>query len=464
MYESKRKKKVVVLGAGYAGLTAVKRLDIKGTDNEIILVDFSNHAELIQHAHLVVGGIKGVEEVRFPINKIIENTSIKFIQSYVQMVKAEEKQVVLQDRKIPFDLLVVALGAKTQSFGIEGVTRFAFTLHSIDDALRIKTKIQQLINEPVNSYLNSSNEEKEKDKKIKNVKQIIIVGGGPTGVATAGTIGELLVRLGKKDEIKITVVSASPTILPGSDKIMIREATKILRTRNIEILTHSLVSDVDKDKVILNDGRHIYSSITIWTPGVRGYELPFEPEVEKTKDGRIVVNEFCQINDFPEIFCIGDIGAIKDNSDKIKDATLGQTAISEAIYLARIISEILSGKKPQEKFQYKPRINILPMGSNDYIGTVDGHFIKGDIARILKEFRNKSFEREISMDKTVINDILYKDDPLANILLGISIGSALSNTSVLPNQNDDKKNMDLENKITEIVDETKEVSKEIPDR
>jgi NADH:ubiquinone reductase (H+-translocating) len=460
MCESKGKQRVVILGSGYAGLTVAKRLDKMTNINiELTLIDASSEVELIQHAHLVAGGIKEEDEARFPIDKIIADTSIKFIQSYVHAVKVEEKLVVLQSKQVPFDLLIVALGAKTNPFGIEGIEKYGFTLRSIDDALKIKTKIKQIVKESDDA--NNSNEKKLKDKN--NARDIVIVGGGPTGVGIAGTLAELLDRLGKRDKIKIKVVTASETVLSKMDKTMINEAMTILKRKDIEIIPDSLVSDVDKDKIVLKDGKHILSSMTIWTPGVIGYDLRFEPEVDKTRDGRIVVNEFCQINNYPEIFCIGDIGAIIDSSGSIKDATLGQTAISEAIYLTRIIPEIIAGKKPQKKFQYEPPYNILPMGSDDYIGTMGGQLIKGDFAKIVREFRNESFEREIFMDKTIINDVLYKDDPLSNILLGISIGSVISNVDEVPNQDNDDVNNQIGKKIKEIVNETKEVGEKISD-
>jgi NADH:ubiquinone reductase (H+-translocating) len=461
MPKSPEKKSVVILGAGYAGLTAAKRLDKRtDTNMELTLIDASSQVELIQHAHLIAGGIKEENEARFPISNAIANTSIKFIRSYVHAVKAKEKQVGLQSKHISFDILIVALGAKTQSFGIEGIEKSAFTLHSIDDALKIKANIKKLVNESIN--ISSSNS----GKKFNDTKHIVVVGGGPTGVGTASTIAELLGTLGKKDKIKVKVVSASETILPGMDKTMINEAMTILKEKDIEIITDSLVSDVHTDKVVLKDGKYIVSSMTIWTPGVKGYDLHFEPEVSKTRDGRIVVNEFCQINEYPEIYCIGDIGAIKDISGTIKDETLGQTAISEAIYLTEIIPEIVVGKKPRHKFQYEPRINILPMGSDDYIGTMNGQLIKGDMARIIRDFRHESFKREITLDKTIINDILYKDDPLANILLGISIGSTISNVDELLDHvnTNNKSNGNLEKKIKELVHETNEVSKNITDQ
>ena len=133
-----RAKRIVVLGTGYAGLTLATRLDKRVKDNEIILVDANEHHELIQQAHLVAAGIKKAEDTRFSISKIIENTNIKFFNSFAKMVNADEKKVILDNGHLAYDLLVVALGAKTRTFGIEGATKYGFVLRSIDDALKIK--------------------------------------------------------------------------------------------------------------------------------------------------------------------------------------------------------------------------------------------------------------------------------------------------------------------------------------
>lgn len=469
----------MVLGAGYAGLTLSTRLDKRLENKEITLIDANKYHDLIQQAHLVAAGIKTKEETRLRISKIVKNTNIKFINSFAKKVNAEVKKVILEDKEIVYDLLVVALGATTQSFGIKKATEYGYTLRSIDDALKIKNKIQQIINNDINgnvrreeankskdkgkdSNSNISNNKTERNAKDLDVdkKDIIIVGGGPTGVGIAGTIAEL-VQNSKSDKVKITVVTASATILPGMPEKMIGEATEILKRKGIDIITDSIVSDVIKDGITLKDGQKISSSMTIWTPGVKGFELPFEPEIEKTKDGRIVVNEFCQVNNYPEIFCIGDIGAIKGPSGEIKDPTLGQIAISQAIYLAEIIPEYLKGKKPQNGFDFKPHIRILPMGAEDYIGTANGNLIIGNIAKILKEFRYKSYKREITSDETIINDILYKDDPLANILLGISIDSAISDKIKDIDRKGKEKKSDFTDKVKDISKESKDISKTI---
>lgn len=136
-------KQIVVLGAGYAGITLATRLDKKiSSTTKITLIDENEYHDLIQQAHLVAGGMKKVEEARYNINDIIENSNIQFIKAFVKKIKADDKKIILEDNKeIEYDLLVVALGATTQSFGIKNVKKYCLTLHSIDDALTIKNKV-----------------------------------------------------------------------------------------------------------------------------------------------------------------------------------------------------------------------------------------------------------------------------------------------------------------------------------
>lgn len=444
------RQRVVILGGGYAGITFATRLDKKisslssSSSLQIVLVDVNEYHDLIQQAHLVAGGMKNEEEARYNINEIVENSKLQFVKAFVKKIKADEKKVILEDNKeIEYDLLVVALGATTQSFGIKNVKEYCLTLHSIDDALTIKNKVQNLIDKKKKQLQDNFDESKGKELTRENneVKKdyIVIVGGGPTGTGIAGTISEFVNKSGAiSEKIKIILVTASPTILQNWDKIMIDEATKILENKGVKIIGDSLVKDVNVDAIILDNGQKIPADLTIWTPGVKGFELPFQPEVEKTKDQRIIINEYCQIDKFPDIFCIGDIGAIIDSSKKeekevrnkeTKNPPLGQIAISQAIYLSEKIPDFfIKRKKPEEKFEYDIKIRILPMGEDDYVGKLDGRLVKGEIAKILKEFRYKAYKEEIVSDKTkIINDVLYKDDPVSKLLLEIYLGSILSN-------------------------------------
>ena len=408
-------KKIVVLGAGYAGITFATNLDYKISkdDFQIILVDANNSHELIQLAHLVAAGFKKIEEVRVPISKLIENTNIHFKQGFVKKIKADEQKIISDKFEIQYDFLVVALGATTKFFNIKGATNYGLTLRSINDALAIYKKIIDLINNNNKSY----NQEKE---------TIIIVGGGATGVQIAGAIGDLVNR-SKSPNIEIKIITSSSTLLPGWDKRIIEKVTNILQRKGVNIVTDSYVSEVKSDRIILNNDHYISSSITIWTPGVEGFDITIEPEIEKTKDGRIIVNEFCQNQKFTNLFCIGDISAIIDSFGKIQNPPLGQFAISKAIYLAEFISKyFIEGKEPREKFSFDVSTRILSLGVNDYVGLVGNVIIDGGIAKIIKDFKKEAHLDSLYTRGSSIFKNIYKDEELSNLLIGIAIGYSLS--------------------------------------
>lgn len=426
----KNRVRLVVLGAGYGGITLAAHLDNKVSNNDmqIILVNINSYHELIQEAHLVAGGFRNLVDVRIPISDLIKDTNIQFIQSNVKKVRADENKIILENSdEIVYDFLVVALGASTQFFGIKGTKEYALTLRSTDDGLTIHHKISKLIdNEKSNNGI--SNE--------KGIKNITIVGGGPTGVGVAGALADLINHNSSSKKAKILIITASPTILPGFDTRTIDEVVRILHRKSISIITNTTASEVRQDSVILGDGLkgargHIPSSITIWTPGIKGYDLHIEPHIEKTNNGRIVVNDFCQVNDFHNIFCIGDISAMKEpSSSEIKNPPLAHIAISQAIYLAESIAEFFMHKiKPSQEFRSEVNVRILSLGLNDYVGLLNNMLVTGDMARIIKEFKKEAHLESISSGETTIATKIYKNDPVSNLLSSVFVTiSSLSKT------------------------------------
>ena len=137
------------------------------------------------------------------------------------------------------------------------------------------------------------------------------MGGGATGVSLAGALSDFIKESKKTDSLSITIIEALPTILSGWNERLVKKVNEVLHKKGIRIMTSSPVTKVENcgSRIYLSDGAasQIQSSLTIWTAGVKGYDIPINPEVEKTKDGKIIVNEFCQIDRYPNIFSIGDI-------------------------------------------------------------------------------------------------------------------------------------------------------------
>ena len=423
------KLRLVVLGAGYAGMTLAAHLDnnVSKKDMQIILVDANPYHELIQEAHLVAGGFRKPEDTRIPILDLIKDTNIQFIQSRVIKVNAEEKKVILENSDyIDYDYLVVALGASTRFLGIQGAREYALTLRSVDDALTIYNRVSKLLNNSINGNKNRHPIAKEND-----AKNIIVVGGGPTGVGVAGALADLSrdSAHSSSEKTKITIVTASSTVLPGFDTRIIDEVVQILHKKDVSVMTHTTVKEARRDGIVFDDGSNagsrakIPSSLTIWTPGIRGYDLQIEPSIEKTNNGRIVINGYCQTNNYSNIFCIGDISAMKEPSGKIVNPPLGHIAISQALYLAESLTDYFIHKiKPVQKFQSNINLRILSLGPNDYIGLLNNIVVTGDIARIAKRFKQEAHIESISSGQASLAAKIYKNDPVSSLLSSVFLG------------------------------------------
>ena len=324
------KKRMVILGAGYVGIflaTSIVRY-VTEKIGEVILIDRNPYHQLLQEIHLVAADFRTVNEVQIPILKLIDRTSIKFIQSAVKQIMPDN-MVGLESIKINYDLLIVCLGASIKYFNIKGARENTLSLHSISDASLICDKMRALL-------------------KSNKKHDIIIVGGGATGVSLGGALSDFVKGSKKSDMLTITIIEALPTILSGWDERLVEKVNEVLLKKEIRIRTISAVIRVENDSgtscsnIYLSDSEsQIPSSLTVWTAGVKGYEIPISPEVEKTKDDRIILNEFCQVGSYPNIFCIGDIAAVKDENGKLYPP-LVQIAVREAKYLSKIIPKHLS--------------------------------------------------------------------------------------------------------------------------
>ena len=184
--------RVIILGAGYAGMTLATNLDKQLSKNnfKIILIDSSDHYELIQQSHLVAGGFKKLKEVCIPIDNLIKDTNIEFKQAFVKKIIADENRIITDKFEIEYNFLVIALGATTKFFDIKGAEEYGLTLRSMEDALTINKKLNSLAKQIKN---NSKTVDAEK-------MQVLIVGGGATGVQLAGAIADFVISSGHQNK------------------------------------------------------------------------------------------------------------------------------------------------------------------------------------------------------------------------------------------------------------------------
>src|SRR5215208_5718408 len=405
-------KRIVILGAGYAGIflsTNIARY-LKGKAGEVILIDRNPYHQLLQEIHLVAAGFRTANEVKIPILRLIEGMNIKFIQSTTKQIRPDKNLVVLESTEIKYDILIICLGASIKYFNIKGARENSLPLRSVSDASLIYDRVSALI-------------------KLNKKQNIVIVGGGATGVSLGGALSDLIKDSKKTDILSITIIEALPTILSGWDERLVKKVNEVLHKKGIRIMTTSPITKVENcgSSVYLSadDATKIHSSLTIWTAGVKGYDIPIDPEVEKTKDGKIIVNEFCQIDRYPNIFSIGDIAAVKDENGKLYPP-LAQIAVREAKYLSELIPkyvisdlENLRHLPPDKKFEYNIKVQLISLGNDDYVGLFNTHVISGNLAKLVEEFSMSAYIKTLeSGGRDIMNTSLYGDDIFSQLVSG----------------------------------------------
>ncbi|HZA64984.1 MAG TPA: FAD-dependent oxidoreductase [Nitrososphaeraceae archaeon] len=405
-------KRIVILGAGYAGIflaTNIARY-LEEKAGEVIIIDRNPYHQLLQEIHLVATGFRTADEVKIPILRLIDGMNIKFIQSNTKQIRPDKNLVVLDSTEIKYDVLIICLGASTKYFNIKGAKENSLPLRSISDASLIYDKVSTLI-------------------KSNNKQNIVIVGGGATGVSLGGALSDFIKENKKTDSLSITIIEALPTILPGWDERLVKKVNEVLQKKRIRIMTRSPVTKVENygSSIYLSDdddASKIHSSLTIWTAGVKGYDIPIDPEVEKTKDGKIVVNEFCQIDRYPNIFSIGDIAAVKDENQKLYPP-LAQIAIREAKYLSKLIPKhFIDGSNvkalPDEKFEYSIKVQLISLGNDDYVGLFNHYVISGNLAKLVEEFARSTYIKSLKSGGRDIDASLYEDNIFSQLVSGIT--------------------------------------------
>jgi len=394
--------KIVVVGAGYAGIFLCTNLASKLKNiAEITLIDRNNYHQLMQEIHLVASGFRTSEQLKIPIPSLIYGKKINFIQSNVKKIQPDKRKITLDQVEIDYDELIICLGSSTKYFNIPGADKYTLPLRSIYDASIIHDHVSKIIQEETKS-------------------NIVIVGAGATGISLGSALAERINLSSNKENIKVNIIEATSTILSGWDPKVKSKVEDILTKKGLRIFHNSVVEKVEENTIFLKDGLEIKSSLIIWTAGVRGFNIDIEPSIEKTNDGRIIVNEFCKTSTYENIYSIGDIAAMK-NSKGTLYPPLAQIAVRQARYLADYLSEDYINKtRPKEKFDYEIKAQILSVGNNEYVGLLNNYIVSGDIAKMIDEFTKNTYMKSLKTGGKNISVNLYENDFFSQVLAGMT--------------------------------------------
>lgn len=350
---NKERIKVVVVGGGFAGLNFVKKLS--GNKRfQITLVDQNNYHFFPPLLYQVASAFIEPSNISYPFRRMFqEKENLRFHMGALVKVDCKEKLLETSTGILEYDYLVLATGTHTNYFGMENVERYAWPMKTINDALNLRNHILLSMEKAVRA---TSKAEKEK------ALNIVVAGGGPTGVEISGMLAELGHYIAAKEypEIKnlqghIHLVDAGPVLLGTMSKKAQRVAHEALSKLGVKIMNNVAVKDYKEGVVYFSNGEQIASDVLIWTSGVVANEIPGLHKGATGRGNRILVNEYNRLKDCDDIYAIGDICLqTTDNNFPQGHPQLAQVAIQQGSLLAKNLIRKELGKK-MNPFRYNDK-------------------------------------------------------------------------------------------------------------
>ena len=343
-------KKVVVVGGGFGGINVVKKL-WNDPQFQVTMVDVDNYHFFPPLLYQVATAFIEPSNISYPFRRMFEGkNNMHFHYGTLKKVNPAENKIETTIGILDYDYLILAIGAETNFFGIENVKRHSLPMKSIEDAINMRNHL--LLNMEKASL---TDDPKEKERHL----NIVIAGGGPTGVELAGMLAEMGQTIVRKEypEIqrgnsRIHLIDASPHLLgPMSEKAR-NEALKVLTNLGVQIQLNTVVKDYVEGNVVLGNGTEISTNSLIWTSGVVAREVPGILPEQLGHGRRILVDEFNKVKGSKNIFAIGDLCLQTTDKNYPKGhPQLAQVAIQQGTLLAANLKR-MEANKELKLFEY----------------------------------------------------------------------------------------------------------------
>jgi NADH dehydrogenase len=362
---SSNRPRVVILGAGFGGLTAAKALS---KDADVTVVDRHNFQTFLPLLYQVATAGLAADHVAHPVRGALRKSGVKFRMGSPISVDHKNKSVKLDSSEVlEFDHLIVALGSATADFGVAGVNEHALGMKSVHEAIGIRAEVMRRFEDLCRF---------EDQTRL----SLSVVGGGPTGVEMAGALAELKRGPLKNDEanaaehIDIYLIEAGPRILPMFSEKLSARAKKDLEKLGVKVMLNTAVQEVKPRQILIKGAATIPSEVTIWTAGVKGeptgglLNLPLEGT-------RISVAQNLQVNHYPHIWAIGDISSAK-GADGGFLPMVAPVAMQQGRWVAKQIMRAARGQVLQD-FKYLDKGSMATIGRHKAVVQFKGIQITG---------------------------------------------------------------------------------------
>jgi NADH dehydrogenase len=369
------KKHILIVGGGFAGINLIKSLR-NDKRFRITLVDKNNYHFFPPLIYQVATSFIEASNISYPFRKLFSNNkNVKFHMGSLLRVNPENKTIETDTGNLSYDYLVLALGTESNFFGMENVKKCALPMKNIEEALYLRNHILLTLEEAA----------RNKDiKEAEKLQNIVIAGGGPTGVELAGMLAEMGKYIAQKEypEIKLGLsnlylIDALPTLLSPMSQLAQKTAYEKLKELGVKILLNVSVKDYTDNKVILSDGKTIETETLIWTSGVIGKEIPGLPEEAIGKGRRILVDDYNKVTGTTNIYALGDICLMLTEEKYPKGhPQLAQVAIQQGVNLASNFKRIEDGKVLKQ-FRYNDKGSMAIISKYNAVVDLPKHSFNG---------------------------------------------------------------------------------------
>lgn len=440
------KKKILILGGGFAGISVLQQLQKTFKNNKNVKISLVNEDNFFLFTPMlpeIASGIIHPSDISIPLRMFCKNE--KFYQAKVSSIDLKNNLVAITrtfDGKVKvldYNYLVIALGSATNYFGNKRIEKNSFTMKTIQDAIAIKSHVIHMM-EIADQEDDKTNQEK--------LMSFVVVGGGFAGVETIGELNDFVRESARhfyrnipQDSIKMVLVSAKDGILPELDPDIAKKATESLQKSGIRIIPNTKAVDAGDDFVFLGNGESLPCSTMIWTAGVTIDSVVSSLDCEHNA-GKVVVDSHLRMPKYENVFVLGDCAAIPDTKTGGIYPPTAQHALRESRVVSHNLRAAITGRGQDKEFNYESKGMMAVIGKRNGIASVFGYKTSGTIAWViwktyyltmLPTFEKKCkvaidwtvnlfFKRDITLvgkikrrtlnafDITTIDDVLFKDE------------------------------------------------------
>jgi NADH dehydrogenase len=360
---SRERKRVVIIGGGFAGVAAAHAL--RHADADVLLIDRRNHHIFQPLLYQVATAVLSPAEIAAPIRQLeAKQANVRVLLAEVTGVNVASRTIEAAApgagvRKIVFDYLVVATGMRPSYFGHDEFARYAPGLKNLSDAETIRSKIL--------SAFELAATTDDPDERARQMT-FVLVGAGPTGVELAASLAQMVevtlrgnFRRIDPSKAKIVLLDGAKRVLPTFSESVSRMVARRLTKLGVKLMTDVKVETVD-DKGVIAGGTRIPSATVLWTAGVAASPIPKMLGTKTDRAGRALVDPFLNVVDVPGVFVVGDAASLMQDGHPVPG--LAQAAIQGGRYVGRLIAKDLKGRKVTRPFRYFDKGNMAVVGKN----------------------------------------------------------------------------------------------------